>query len=80
MYSKSDKVYGAILGAIIGIIIVVAFSAFAPIILIWALNTLFVGLAIPFTFKTWISIVIILSAIHSRPYASIRGITTNRNN
>jgi hypothetical protein len=36
-----------------GIILVLILLAFAPLITIWALNTLFPALNIPYTFSTW---------------------------
>ena len=42
--------------ALIGMLLTVAFFTFAPILIIWALNTLFPVLAIPYTFETWVSV------------------------
>jgi len=45
------------------IIIVVMIVIGAPIAFIWALNTLFPVLAIPYTIETWIAAIIIPSAL-----------------
>lgn len=53
-------------GYLIGIIIVtMAIIIGAPIALIWALNTLFPVLAIPFTLETWLAAFIIPAAFKS---------------
>jgi len=47
----------------IGILVVIALVAvlivFGPFITIWAMNTLFPALAIPYTFETWCAMVLI---------------------
>ena len=35
----------------------------APLAFIWALNTLFPVLAIPFAWQTWLSVIVLLSAV-----------------
>jgi len=50
-----------ILGVALIIIIIIA----GPLITIWALNTLFPALAIPFTFWTWLAAAILGGAIYS---------------
>ncbi len=50
--------------AILFIVLVVALIVIGPIITIWALNTLFPVLAIPYTFWTWLA-TIILGAVFS---------------
>lgn len=53
-------------GYIIGIILVALFMVIiAPIALIWALNTLFPVLNIPFTIETWLAAFIIPAAFKS---------------
>ncbi len=44
------------------IVVVVLGIVFGPLAVIWALNTLFPVLAIPYTFKTWLAI-LVLSAV-----------------
>jgi hypothetical protein len=52
------------------LILAIAFIIFlvviGPILTIWALNTLFPALAIPFTFETWLAVVIIGGVLKSR--------------
>lgn len=36
-----------------------------PIVTIWALNTLFPALVIPYTFETWLAIIVIGSALRA---------------
>jgi hypothetical protein len=46
--------------AILGVVVlVIFFLIFGPLLTIWALNTLFPLLAIPYTFDTWAAIVLI---------------------
>ena len=45
---------------LIGLIaVIIVLVAIGPIAVIWAFNTLFPVLAIPFTFYTWLSVVIL---------------------
>lgn len=39
---------------------------FVPLVNIWALNTLFPVLAIPYTFKTWLATAILSSVVAAR--------------
>jgi len=52
------------------LILAIAFIIFlvviGPILTIWALNTLFPTLAIPFTLETWAAVVIIGGVLKSR--------------
>jgi hypothetical protein len=50
--------------AILAIVLIVALILVGPIITIWELNTLFPALAIPYTFYTWLAVVI-LGAVFS---------------
>lgn len=43
------------------IVVVVLCIVFGPLVVIWSLNTLFPVLAIPYTFKTWIAILVLTS-------------------
>lgn len=51
-----------ILAALVLIILLVVFAPFATI---WSLNTLFPALAIPFTFDTWLAVILLSAAIRS---------------
>lgn len=41
-----------------------------PLVYIWALNTLFPALAIPYTFYTWVAVIVLVSMV--RPELKIR--------
>lgn len=46
--------------AVFGFILLIVFLALVgPLLTIWALNTLFPALAIPYTFDTWCAVVLI---------------------
>lgn len=47
------------------IILIVALVAIGPILTIWALNTLFPALAIPFTLETWFAVVVVTATLRS---------------
>lgn len=47
-------------------LVVVLLIAFGPLLSIWALNTLFPVLAIPYTFWTWLAMVLFNAAFVSR--------------
>lgn len=53
----------------IKLILVVAFILFllvmGPILTIWSLNTLFPALAIPYTFETWLAVVLLGGVLKS---------------
>ena len=49
--------------AVLALIILVV--VFAPFATIWSLNTLFPALAIPFTFDTWLAVILLGAAIRS---------------
>jgi hypothetical protein len=59
------KYTGAFLGFAIAFIIFAV--VFGPFITIWALNTLFPVLAIPYTFETWAAVIVI--------HATLRGVS-----
>jgi len=44
---------------IILVIIAIAILVFGPFLSIWALNTLFPVLAIPYTFETWCAVILL---------------------
>jgi hypothetical protein len=48
------------MGKILGfVLLILVLLAFGPILTIWALNTLFPALAIPYTFETWAAVVLL---------------------
>lgn len=47
--------------AIVFIILLILFVIYAPLIVIWALNIIFPMLVIPYTFKTWLAIIVVCS-------------------
>lgn len=51
--------------AFLGVALIIAIVIAGPLITIWALNTLFPALAIPFTFWTWLAAAILGGAIYS---------------
>ena len=55
---------------IIKIIGLVAFIVFiiviGPVLTIWALNTLFPALAIPYTIETWFAVIVLGAAIRTK--------------
>ena len=44
---------------IVWIVLIVALIAIGPLLTIWALNTLFPALAIPYTLETWAAVAIL---------------------
>ena len=44
---------------VIGIILILALVIAGPVLTIWAANTLFPALAIPYDFSTWLAVVIL---------------------
>lgn len=50
------KIVGLIIFAIVLIVV-------GPLITIWAMNTLFPALAIPYTFWTWLATIIVCGAV-----------------
>lgn len=51
--------------ALIIIALVVLLVVFGPFATIWALNTLFPALVIPYTFETWVAVVLLSSVLKS---------------
>ena len=49
----------SIFGVSVGIIIIIALAVLLPILYIWALNTLFPVLAIPYSLETWSAAVLL---------------------
>lgn len=56
--SKAERV-GNIFGLVLMLILVAGLIALGPLALIWALNTLFPVLAIPYTFWTWLAALVL---------------------
>jgi hypothetical protein len=54
------------LGVLTALILIIALIVVGPFITIWALNTLFPALAIPFTFNTWLAVVCLGGVFKSR--------------
>lgn len=54
------------IGALALIVIIIALIIVGPLLTIWALNTLFPALAIPFTFWTWLAVIILGGVFKSR--------------
>lgn len=53
------------LGGIVFIALAIALIILGPFATIWAMNTLFPALAIPYTFWTWLAVVIVGSVVKS---------------
>jgi hypothetical protein len=51
--------------ALIIIALVVLLVVFGPFATIWAMNTLFPALVIPYTFETWVAVVLLSSVLKS---------------
>ena len=50
----------------LAIVLIVALVAIGPLLTIWALNTLFPVLAIPYAIETWFAVVLLVSALKAR--------------
>lgn len=57
-----------ILNIIIGIIVIVSLIVAIPFIVIWSLNTLFAGLAIAYTWQTWLAVFALTFVVKSTNY------------
>ena len=60
---KSNNDVAAVVGLIV---LIVALIAVGPLVLLWALNTLFPALAIPYTFWTWLAALVLSGSITAR--------------
>jgi hypothetical protein len=60
--NSKDKLVAA--GAMI--LIIIALVILGPLITIWALNTLFPVLAIPYTLETWFAVVVVASLFKTK--------------
>ena len=54
------------IGVLLLVAFVIALIILGPLATIWALNTLFPSLAIPFTFWTWLAVVVLGGLFKSR--------------
>ena len=52
------------------LVLIIALIVFGPLCSIWALNTLFPVLAIPYTFETWLAMILLGGVINSRSFKS----------
>ena len=55
---------------VLTIVLVIALIILSPFATLWALNTLFPVLAIPYTFETWLAIVVLGGLVSSSAYSS----------
>ena len=55
---------------VLTIVLVIALIILSPLATLWALNILFPILAIPYTFETWLAIVVIGGLFSSSAYSS----------
>ena len=47
------------------LVLVLALVIAGPLVTVWALNTLFPALVIPYTFDTWLAVILLSAAIRS---------------
>ena len=52
------------------LVLIIALIVFGPLCSIWALNTLFPVLAIPYTFDTWLAVILLGGVINTRSFRS----------
>jgi len=52
---KVDSIFGILLFSAL----IIALVVLGPLLGVWALNTLFPSLAIPYTFETWLAAIVI---------------------
>ncbi len=48
-----------VIAVVLAVVFIIALVIVGPLLTIWSLNTLFPVLAIPYTWQTWVSIVIV---------------------
>ena len=48
-----------IIKIVLGIVLIIAIIAIGPLLTLWAANTLFPALAIPYTLETWFATVVL---------------------
>jgi len=51
---------------ILGIALIILIIAIGPLLTIWAVNTLFPAVAIPYTIETWFAVVLLGAFIRSK--------------
>jgi glucan phosphoethanolaminetransferase (alkaline phosphatase superfamily) len=54
------------LGIALAIVLGVGLIILGPLVIIWSLNILFPILAIPYSWKTWVAVFVIVSALNAR--------------
>jgi hypothetical protein len=54
----SLETFGVVTGSLFLVCLIILLVVFGPLLSIWALNTLFPVLAIPYTWKTWLAIIV----------------------
>jgi hypothetical protein len=59
------KIAGLAAAGIFGIALIVLLIVGGPLATIWALNTLFPALAIPYTFWTWLAALVLAATVSS---------------
>jgi hypothetical protein len=47
-------------------VVIVLILLFGPLFTVWALNTLFPALAIPYTFYTWLAVLVLGAALRTK--------------
>jgi hypothetical protein len=57
---------GDFIKIVFGIALIVAVIAIGPLLTLWALNTLFPVLAIPYTLETWAATVLLVGALKAK--------------
>lgn len=55
-----------IIKIVMGLALIIVMIAIGPVLTIWALNTLFPVLAIPYTISTWFAVVVLGTFIKSK--------------
>jgi len=54
-----------VLALLFAVVLIVALVIVGPLLTIWALNTLFPALAIPYTIETWFAVIILAGVFKS---------------
>jgi hypothetical protein len=53
-------------GVVFLVFLLFAFLVLTPLSVIWSLNTLFTTLLIPYTFKTWAAVVVLIATLGAK--------------
>jgi hypothetical protein len=61
---RTRAMFGPLLGTVITMLLILGFFILSPIVGIWAINTLFPSLAIPYTLNTWVAFVSLGGILH----------------